>query len=89
MPLCVPALVAGVGLLRLRQSAWTLAMLTQGLTLTMALVIHSRQEPIYIYPLTIYCTVVALYLNYNDVQMAFRPKARSRSRSDTHRGGER
>ena len=89
MPLCVPALVAGVGLLRLRQSAWTLAMLTQGLTLTMALVIYSRQEPIYIYPLMIYSIVVILYLNYNDVQIAFQPRARSLSRRAGRGGGGR
>ncbi|MCG2769016.1 MAG: hypothetical protein ABIK79_09725 [Chloroflexota bacterium] len=89
MPLSLPALLAGIGLLRLRPSAWTLAMLTQGLSLTMALVIYSRDKPIYIYPLMIYSIVAVLYLNYNDVQVAFRPKPRSHSRRDARRGGAR
>jgi len=89
MPLSLPALVAGIGLLRLRPSAWTLAMLTQGLSLTMALVIYSRDKPIYIYPLMIYTIVAVLYLNYNDVQVAFRPKPGSYIPMDGRRGGAR
>jgi len=89
MPLSLPALVAGIGLLRLRPSAWTLAVLTEGLSLTMALVIYSRDKPIYIYPLMIYTIVTVLYLNYNDVQVAFRPKTGNYIRRDGRRGGAR
>ena len=89
MPLALPALLAGIGLLRLRPSAWTLAMLTQGLSLALALVIYSRDKPIYIYPLMIYTIVAVLYLNYNDVQVAFQPKIGSYSRRDGRRGGAR
>jgi len=89
MPLSIPALVAGIGLLRLRTSAWTLAMLTQGLGLTMALVLYSRDKPIYIYPLMIYSIVAVLYLNYNDVQVEFRPKTGNYILKDGRRGGAR
>ena len=89
MPLSLPALLAGIGLLRLRPSAWTMAMLTQGLTLTMALVIYSRDQPIYIYPLMIYSIVAVLHLNYNDLQVAFRPKTGNYIRRDGRRGGAR
>ena len=89
MPLSVPALVAGIGLLRLWEGAWTLAMLTQGLSLTMALIIYSEQKPIYIYLVMIYSMVVVLYLNYHDVQIAFRPKVRNFGGKDSRRGGER
>ena len=87
MPLSLPALVAGIGLLRLRPSAWTLAMLTQGLSLTLALAIYSRDKPIYIYPLMIYGIVAVLYLNYNDVQVAFQPKTGNYIPGDARRGG--
>ena len=89
MPLALPALLAGISLLRLRPSAWTLAMLTQGLGLTMALVIYSREKPIYIYPLMIYSIVAVLYLNYNDVQIAFRPRTGNYIPRDSRRGGAR
>jgi len=72
MPLSVLAIVAVFGFLGLWRSAWTLALLLQGLTLLTALLLYLDRKPWYIYILMLYSIVMVLYLHDGDVQQAFR-----------------
>jgi hypothetical protein len=72
----VSLLVAGVGLLRLSAWAWTLAMATQGLTLTVALYQYLSGNPDYLLmPLGV---LAVLLLNRQEVRLTFEPAERRR-----------
>jgi hypothetical protein len=85
-PSVVLAILAAVGFLFLFRIGWLLAMIVQALTLLACLLLYTEwegmlyREPVFIYPVMLYCVVMALYLNSSDVRAAFhiRPRARTR-----------
>ena len=85
-PLAVLALLAALGFLFLFRIGWVLAMIVQALTLLACLLLYSEweamlyREPIFIYPVMLYCIVMTLYLNSSDVRAAFHIKPRTRNR---------
>jgi hypothetical protein len=70
-PPAVLALLAALGFLFLLRAGWLLAMIVQGLSLLACLLLYSAWTPIFIYPVMLYCIVMALYLNSSDVRAAF------------------
>jgi hypothetical protein len=72
----VLALLAGlaaIGLLRLRRSAWLMAMLLQGLCLLTALSLYFQQDSPYVYIIMLYSIVMVIMLNYSEVYLVFQP----------------
>lgn len=67
----VGLLVAAIGLLLLRAWAWTLAMSTQCLTLTVALYEYLSNDPDYV--LMVLGVLAVLLLNRQEVRVAFEP----------------
>lgn len=70
------ALLAAVGFLRLWSGAWLVAMLLQGLSLVMALLLYLylQEIPGYLYAAMLYYILVVLYLNSQDVRTVFQQK---------------
>lgn len=68
------ALLAAVGLVGRRPSAWPFAMLAQGLTLAAALTLYLNSRPGYIYILMAYAIYIVLYLHNEEIQLIFRPR---------------
>lgn len=89
IPLSLLAILVAIGFLRLWHNAWTNAMLLQGLTLLIALILYFTGKPFYVYILMLYSIFMVLYLNYYEVQVAFRPKPVIENREETHQGSER
>jgi len=88
IPLSLLAILAAVGFRRLWCNAWTNAMLLQGLTLLIALILYFTAKPLYVYILMLYSIFMVLYLNYYPVQMAFRPEPGVESREGAYQGDE-
>jgi magnesium-transporting ATPase (P-type) len=88
IPLSLLAVMAAIGFLRLWRNAWTNAMLLQGLTLLIALILYFTAKPFYVYILMLYSIFMVLYLNYYYVQMAFRPEPVVESREGAYQGDE-
>jgi hypothetical protein len=88
-PLSLLAILAAVGFLRLWRNAWTNAMLLQGLTLLIALILYFTGKPFYVYMLMLYGIFMVLYLNHYDVKMAFRSEPVIEDREETYQGSER
>jgi hypothetical protein len=88
IPLSLLAVMAAIGFLRLWRNAWTNAMLLQGLTLLIALILYFTAKPFYVYILMLYSIFMVLYLNYYHVQMAFRPEPVVESREGAYQGDE-
>ncbi len=65
------AAVAAVGFLFLRRKGWLLAALAQTLALGTCLALYSELEPLFVYPVMLYCIVTILYLNSRDVRAVF------------------
>jgi hypothetical protein len=65
------AFLAAIGLLRLRRTAWVLAMAVQGIQLLIALVLYFTTKPWYAYPIMAFGVLMVLYLNYSAVADAF------------------
>jgi magnesium-transporting ATPase (P-type) len=86
IPLSLLAILAAIGFLRLWRNAWTNAMLLQGLTLLIALILYFTGKPFYVYILMLYSIFMVLYLNYYHVQMAFRPKPVVEDREGAYQG---
>jgi hypothetical protein len=76
--LALLALIVSFSFFRLQPAAWLSAVLVQGLTLLFALGLYLRDQPgnrpHYAYLMMLYGLFMAIYLNYGDVQAAFRPK---------------
>lgn len=72
IPLSLLAILVAISFLRLWRNAWTNAMLLQGLTLLIALILYFTGKPFYVYILMLYSIFIVLYLNYHEVQVAFR-----------------
>lgn len=60
--------------LQRRRSAWLIAMLVQGLSLTLALLLYWRGQRLYGYPLMVLGILLVLHLNRGDVLEVFRVK---------------
>jgi len=69
-------LIAAIACLTARRSAWSLAILTQGLGLLAGLILYMREgpPPLYVYGVMIYHIGLVLYLNSWDVQASFRAR---------------
>jgi hypothetical protein len=88
-PLAVLAVLAAVGFFFLFRVGWLLAMIVQALTLLACLLLYTQwegmlyREPVFIYPVMLYCIMMTLYLNSSDVRAAFQIKPRARARRAT------
>ena len=78
--LAILTLLTAIGFLRVQRFAWLYAMLIQGLSLLLALNLYLRGKPSYAYLLMLYGIFMAIYLNFSEVQAAFRPKEFYRDR---------
>ncbi len=82
----VLALLAALGFLFLFRIGWLLAMIVQSLTLLACLLLYTEweeilyQEPVFVYPVMLYCIVMVLYLNSSDVRAAFQVRRRKEVR---------
>ena len=82
----VLALLAAFGFLFLFRVGWLLAMIVQSLTLLACLLLYTEweeilyQEPLFAYPVMLYCIVMVLYLNSSDVRAAFHVRRRKEVR---------
>ena len=72
------AAVAAVGFLFMRRRGWPPAALAQTLGLGACVALYADLEPVFVYPVMVYCIVMVLYLNSRDVRMVFRPGRESR-----------
>jgi hypothetical protein len=73
-PPTVLTFLAGLSLLLLKRRGWLLAAIAQGLSLGICLFIYTNPEietQGYIYPIMVYCLVMILYLNSQDVRVVF------------------
>jgi hypothetical protein len=67
-------------------------MIVQAVTLLACLLLYTEwesilyREPVFIYPVMLYCIVMALYLNSSDVRAAFQVKPRAGARRRAARG---
>ena len=86
------AVLAALGFFLLFRVGWLLAMIVQALTLLACLLLYSEwetvlyQEPVFIYPVMLYCILMVLYLNSSDVRAAFQVKPRAGARRREARG---
>jgi hypothetical protein len=71
------AFLAALGFFLLFRIGWLLGMIVQALTLLACLLLYSEwetilyREPVFIYPVMLYCILMILYLNSSDVRAAF------------------
>jgi hypothetical protein len=86
------AVLAALGFFLLFRLGWLLAMSVQALTLLACLLLYGEwetilyREPVFIYPVMLYCIVMTLYLNSSDVRAAFHVKPRTGVRRRAARG---
>ncbi|MCI0397436.1 MAG: hypothetical protein L0322_21215, partial [Chloroflexi bacterium] len=66
--------MAGLGFLGLWRTGWPNAMLVQGLSLLLTLILYFREGPVYIYGLMLYSILMVVYLHHPEVQEAFKTK---------------
>ena len=91
-PLAVLAILAALGFFLLFRTGWLLAMIVQAVTLLACLLLYTEwesilhREPVFIYPVMLYCIVMTLYLNSSDVRAAFQVKPRAGARRRAARG---
>ncbi|MHB9029143.1 MAG: hypothetical protein ACYC9O_10260 [Candidatus Latescibacterota bacterium] len=72
--LALMSLIAAVGFFRMQFIAWLLATTAQGVSLLTAVILYFTSRPAYIYIDMLYCIVIVSYLNYPEVQEAFRSR---------------
>ena len=89
IPLSLLAILAAISFLRLWRNAWTNAMLLQGFTLLIALILYFTGKPFYVYILMLYSIFMVLYLNHYEVQVAFRLKPVMENQDEAQQGSER
>jgi hypothetical protein len=86
------AILAALGFFLLFRVGWLLAMIVQALTLLACLLLYGEweavlyQEPVFIYPVMLFCILMTLYLNSSDVRAAFQVKPRAGARRREARG---
>jgi hypothetical protein len=71
IPAAILAVLSAVGFLLLFRAGWLLAMAMQGATLFGCLALYFDTRPRLIFPVMLYCAVLAFYLNSFDVRVAF------------------
>ena len=71
IPAAVPVILSAIGFLFLFRAGWLLAMAMQGATLLGCLLLYFDTRPLAIFPVMLYCIVMAFYLNSSDVRIAF------------------
>lgn len=74
VPSGVLTLMAAFSFLFMRRRGWLLAAIAQGLSLAVSLWLYSWFQPTYVYPIMAYCILMILYLNSNEVRLAFLPR---------------
>jgi lysylphosphatidylglycerol synthetase-like protein (DUF2156 family) len=77
-PPAVLALLAASGFLFMLRAGWLLAMIVQSLSLLACLLLYSAWTPYFVYPVMLYCILMALYLNSSAVRAAFQVRPRRR-----------
>ena len=75
IPAAVPVVLSAIGFLFLLRAGWLLAMAMQGATLLGCLLLYFDTRPPAIFPVMLYCIVMAFYLNSFDVRSAFHGEA--------------
>ncbi len=73
VPPAILAFLAALGFLLLTRRGWLLAAIAEGLSLAACLWLYTELNPIYIYPIMVYCILMILYLNSQPVRMVFHP----------------
>ena len=73
VPSGVLTLMSAFSFLFMRRRGWLLAAIAQGLSLAVSLWLYSWFQPTYVYPIMAYCILMILYLNSNEVRLAFLP----------------
>jgi len=71
IPAAILAVLSAIGFLLLLPAGWLLAMAMQGATLLGCLLLYFDTRPQAIFPVMLYCIVMAFYLNSADVRIAF------------------
>ena len=71
IPAAVPVVLSAIGFFFLFRAGWLLAMAMQGATLLGCLLLYFDTRPPAIFPIMLYCIVMAFYLNSFDVRIAF------------------
>jgi hypothetical protein len=71
IPAAVPVILSAIGFFFLFRAGWLLAMAMQGATLLGCLLLYFDTRPLAIFPVMLYCIVMAFYLNSSDVRIAF------------------
>lgn len=71
IPAAILAVLSAIGFLFLFRAGWLLAMTMQGGTLFGCLTLYFDTRPQTIFPVMLYCTLMAFYLNSSDVRVAF------------------
>lgn len=85
VPSAVLALLAALGFLLMSRRGWILAALSQGASLAICLWLYSGPAPLYVYGVMVYCILMILYLNSQDVRVVFHHpgrEARGATRDD-------
>lgn len=71
VPSAILAFLAALGFLFMSRRGWILAALSQGASLAICLWLYSGPAPLYAYPIMVYCILMVLYLNSQDVRVVF------------------
>ena len=66
-------ILVSVDFLRLLTNSWLIAVSVEGISLLVALIYYFNSKPLFLYPVMVYGIFMVMYLNYNDVQDAFKP----------------
>jgi uncharacterized membrane protein (Fun14 family) len=80
------ALVGALGCLFSFRWGWILAEFAQALSVGACLILYSDWNPSFVYPVMLYCIVMILYLNSQDVRVLFQSRPVTR-RPEVARGG--
>jgi hypothetical protein len=72
VPAAILAVLSAIGFLFLFRAGWILALTMQGATLLGCLTLYFDRRPRAIFPVMLYCVVMAFLLNSADVRIAFR-----------------
>jgi len=75
IPLSLLGFTAAIGMFYLRRGAWLIALLVQGLSLFMALIIYLEDRSPYSYVVMGTSTFLVIYLHYSDIQLLFRSRS--------------
>ena len=71
IPTAILGVLSAIGFLLLRRGGWLLGMAMQGATLLGCLTFYFDTRPPAIFPVMVFCILMALYLNSYDVRAAF------------------